>query len=595
MNIVQISNDVLYVINVINTVVQFILFFTLFVAALYVFSGKYVKMLITILEPLGFKKAYIPKVLFHCRFGAMSNATYNVRIFCEYMILKSQGIYKDKKWWRKEYDSFKSFFNKDKPYDHVLKIDNLSELSCDEELEEATIRYFIYLHENRNKHGLEEDQCNSFLLLINIKYGLLTTNFLISGLLKTYKDDWNVLINKYITTINNEKKLDDLYTSEISYTFVWLLWGPSYQLVEEQTGNYKIAQYSFGDESNSFVVIIPEAEKSMENSDLWEKIRSSTNGIVCELTCKLFLANEYMERKREYFSSRSSYYIEKIRYNNAFILEKYDTKEQKGKNAMHYYCTSYVWIIFYSEKDGDSSFNPNKTVAFFEHANQADKSSYEQCVKALLAKTFAFFDEVFKENKYRRKYHYLLSMNQDIEIKFANIWYEKTTLSGSMLSENYSKYLNIYDSKYKPEDIFQILDSYFSDTGGRLNIIEVNYNDKDSLAYWGEYYTVIHIHESKIRKEGNSLDDMINYLKNKEENKPPLYHVVLSKEDGVIAGVICDYKPKTNCLLLKSIHIKEEYQSKSADIQEEIIKYLKIHLQKKGYGFYDILRNIDLT
>jgi hypothetical protein len=39
---------------------------------------------------------------------------------------------------------------------------------------------------------------------------------------------------------------DDLCTASLSSAFVWLLWGPSYQLVEEQTGDFKIAQYSFG-------------------------------------------------------------------------------------------------------------------------------------------------------------------------------------------------------------------------------------------------------------------------------------------------------------------------------------------------------------
>ena len=583
-SVLQFLGEMFLAIGTFNTIFQFIGTLILIATALYIFSGRYIKMLLVILSPLGFRKGYLPKVLLHCRFNSKSNATNNIRLFCEYMILKSQGIYKDKKWWRKEYDNFKSFFDKNSPYDHVFVIENLNEISCDEELENATARYFVHLHENKKRYGLTEAQCNSFLMQINIKYGLLSTNFLLSGLLKTYKEDWNVLIDKYLTIVNTEQVSDDLYASEISYTFVWLLWGPSYQLVEEQDGNFKIAQYSFGDESNSFVVTIPEAENSEERKELWDKLSSTPNGIVCEMTCKLFIANEYMENNREYFSSRSSYYIDKIKSENAFVLEIVSTKEQKGQKAKHYYCTSYVWIVFSFEYNDDSTFDPTKIVAFFEHTNQADKGAYDLCVTALLAKTFAFFDEVLKDNIYERKYQFLVAMNQDIETKFTLMWDEKVSGTDD-LSVNYRKYLHA-DKFPRPENIFPVLDSYFSDSTKGLAIVEVSYKDKESLALWGEYYTSIHIHESKHGSKKDSLDNMIKYLRrNTDESSPPLYHVALTKDGEVVAGIICDYKAKTNCLTLKSIHIKEEYKSKNSEITDEIIRHMKTKLRKLEYNF----------
>ncbi|MCL2378351.1 MAG: hypothetical protein FWC77_04405 [Defluviitaleaceae bacterium] len=584
-DLVRLYDSLLTGINVFNTLLQFVGTIILLIAALYIFNYRYIKMLLTILEPIGYKKSLLFKTLILCRVNSKYSATVNIRKFCEYMILKSQGHIKNASWWRKEYRNFVAFYNS--ANSSVYAIENLSEISCDEELEGAISKYFTFLYENRKRYDLNENHCNSFELILNVKYGLVSTNFLISGLLKTYKDDWNVLINKYIHTINNEGRHDSLYTAELSYTFVWLLWGPSYQLVEEQqAGGYKIAQYSFGDESNSFHLIIPSADKCDDPDALWENISTTPNGIVYEMTCKLCLASEYINKNREFFSSRSTYYLDKIVQESTFILEAQNAKVQKGFIADNYYCTAYVWIIFYSENT-DGSFHPNDIVAFFEHANQVDKSSYDTCVKALMAKTFAFFDDVLTENKHSRKYQYLLSMNQGIELEFSRQYFEKSS-GDDELSQNYEKYLNI-DSIYVADDIFEELDHYFSGDSDNFKLIEIKYGDKDSLVSLGEYYTSIHIHECKDKNKV-TLDYMLEDLKSNKELHPK-YHVVLSKDDEVIAGIICDYNPRKNHLILKSFLVKEEYLVNHTDIQEKIMHKLQLIYREKGYIFIDKVKS----
>jgi len=570
-----------------NNFFNFIGAVLIILAALYIFSSKYIKMLLGVLQPLGFRfwPIFIFRVLFLCRTNSRNSAATNIRKFCEFMILRSEGQNKSKSWWQRQFQNFAVKF-KDSDF-HVYEIDNLSEISCEEELETAIDTYFSFLYENRKKLNLNINHCNSFELLINIKYGLLSTNFLISGLLKTYKEDWNILIDKYIQTVNRDGKHSSLYTAELSSVFVWLLWGPSYELVDEQLrGGYKIAQYSFGDESNSFHLIIPTPDKLDDSENLWSSISSTPNGIVYEMTCKLHLASDYVDYNREYFSSENTYFLDKITKENVFLLEAHKSKKAKGYIADRYYCTAYVWIIFFSGDDDSDVYDPDKhdIVAFFEHTNQVDKNSFDICVKALMAKTFAFFDEILSNRDHGRKYRYLLSMSHHIALAFSAMFTEKSS-GDDFLSKRYVEYLEP-GTHNQAKDIFENLDNYFSDTSDNIKLVEVDYSKNETLALFGEYYTSIHIHESPRVAKKTSLDAMLNVAKgNKEQH--PIYHVVVSKDGEVVAGVICDYKSKNNHIILRSLLVKEEYRSSDPEILEKIKLEVKKILRKKGYIFID--------
>ena len=126
-------------------------------------------------------------------------------MFCEYMMLKSHGQLKSNQWWREEYQNFVTFFKKIDG--GVYEIDDLTQILWSE-LEDIIEHYFSFLNANKNrrKYHIEDDKCTSFILLVKLKYGLLSTNFLISGLLTTYKDDWSIFVSRYISSVNNEKQ-----------------------------------------------------------------------------------------------------------------------------------------------------------------------------------------------------------------------------------------------------------------------------------------------------------------------------------------------------------------------------------------------------
>ena len=564
-----------------NTIFNFFGAIVLIVAALYIFNYKYVKMLLVTLGPLGFKRSFIFRTLILCRRNAKHSATINVRKFCEYMILRSQGHIKNDAWWKREHHNFAGFFTD--PNVHTYCISNLNEISCDEELEDAIETYFDFLHDNKKRYSLDDDRCCTFELMVTIDYGLLSTNYLISGLLKTYKDDWNVLINKYISAVNEDRG-DTLFSAKLSNVFIWLLWGPSYQLVEEQRkGIYKITQYSFGDENNSFYLMIPTSDKCSQSDQLWKEVSSTPNGFVCGMTCKLHSANEYIKKNRESFTSCTSYYLDKIAQGNTIILEARQAHERKGGDIeKQYYCTAYVWIIFYAKNSDNDSFDPRDTVAFFEHTNQADKSSYDICIKALFAKTFAFFDNVFSDNKHDRSYQYLLSMNEEIHLEFMRLYIEKTT-GNDELAEKYKAKLTygvMHDISYS-STIFKELDKYFSAHIKRYELVEVESGDLESLAYFGEYYTSIH-YKASSGKGRKSLDHLLNVLE-KNKDMHPIYHVLLTRENEVVGAAICDYKANKNHMILKSFYIKRSYLQSDPNIQKEVNELLKDTLKTKGY------------
>lgn len=131
------------------------------------------------------------------------------------------------------------------------------------------------------------------------------------------------------------------YSSEVCYTFAWLLWGPSYKL-KDQEGYYKLYQYAFGDECNSVIVYLNN-EPSLKK--LWKEIsgNDNINGLLCTLTCKLYKAKSYINQHRGNFSPVNNYFINKVTdENTGFILEPVSYEVKENYKAQNYYCTAYV-------------------------------------------------------------------------------------------------------------------------------------------------------------------------------------------------------------------------------------------------------------
>ena len=551
--IMDLFNEAIDFMSVTNNIVQFIVFFAAVISVFYVFSNKYLYPVSILLNSLGIKRRYVLRAMILCR----KNPRKYIRIFCEYFILKSQGQYKDKNWWKDNYKEFVAFFKDSLPSDFIYEIDNCTDILCEDVSNKADC-YFNYFDQQkiRKKYDLNQELPISFCMEIRIKQGFLSPNFLLSGLLDRYKNNWGNLVRKYVSSTCNEN--DTNYSSEIYYTFAWLLWGPSYQM-KYQEGHYKLCQYAFGDESNSLNVVLNSNEKL---TDLWNSITNDSNGILCELTCRLFKAKKYIDYYRDEFSPLNIYFTNKVaNESTGFLLEPIVFDIKKNYAALNYYCTAYVWIMFESITDEDSCFQPSKAITFFEHANLANKISYEACINSLITKSFEHFDRIFSNDNIERKYRYCLSMNTYIESKFLDRYKAKIELDDE-LSQKYRSCI-ITNMSCAESDVFSSFDTYFSNSYEDLSLMEVNIQDKPSVALLGEYYTSIYINAFP-KNERESLDNIIDYLSKKKNGwyGKNNYHVILAIESGVtIGGLICDYFESSNCGVIEFIAIKQECQS----------------------------------
>ncbi|MGE5632760.1 MAG: GNAT family N-acetyltransferase [Caulobacteraceae bacterium] len=329
--------------------------------------------------------------------------------------------------------------------------------------------------------------------------------------------------------------------------------------MKHQEGHYKLCQYAFGDESNSLHVVLNSNEML---NDLWNSITNHSNGVLCELTCRLYKAKKYIDYYREEFSPLNIYFINKVaKESTGFLLEPIEYDIKKNYAALNYYCTAYVWIMFESVTDEDSCFQPSRAITFFEHANLANKDSYEACINSLITKCFEHFDRMFSIDNVEKKYRYCLSMNPYIESKFFDR-YKTRIKQDDELSQKYRSNV-IINMSCSESDVFSSFDAFFSNSYDDLTLMEVSIQDKRSVALLGEYYASIYI-DSFPKDERESLDNIIDYL-NKKENGwygKNNYHVILAIGSGVIVGgLICDYFERSNCGVIEFIAVKKECRS----------------------------------
>lgn len=563
--------NTLGLISNVNNIAQFVTFTIAFLAILYFILMNFTAPIQKLISPIGISRSLMLRVLFVCR----KNPRNYIRVFCEYAILKSDGKFHKKSWWKKTYYDFVAFFKDTKSDEFIYCIDNCTDVLSDD-ISTAIDNYFEYFSRSKVKKKYKLSRTNpiSFLTDIEFRQGFLSANFLLSGLLANYKDNWSNLIKKYISTSCKLDKDDDM-TAELYFTFAWLLWGPSYQM-KHQDFHYKLCQYAFGDENNSIIVVLNDDNKF---SELWTEINKNVNGLLSSLTCKLYRAENYINHHRDNFDPRNSYFINKVIDEcTGYLLEPVRYEIMKDYKAQNYYSTAYVWIMFEAVTENESHFHPENTLTFFEHANLADRNNYDFCIEALISKSFLHFDQVFGKEDSHKKYRLCMAMNQYIEEKFLAKLGERR--KHHKLSEKYRD--NFSEQKlFSERVIFSGIDSYFLYAGNQNKIVEVALDNKDTVRYLGEYYTGVYISAFPDVNERETLDNILECLKNKSEGLygKNNYHVLLTvKQHEVVAGLICDYMADENSGVIEFIATKNELQSEGlgTHIYNKAIEILKL-------------------
>lgn len=108
-----------------------------------------------------------------------------------------------------------------------------------------------------------------------------------------------------------------------------------------------------------------------------------------------------------------------------------------------------------------------------------------------------------------------------------------------------------------------------------MEFIQINTEEKN-ITLLKKFYSTLFIQEFPDENERESLENMINYLKLKEEgwyNKNNYHIIIVTEHEEIIGGAIIDYFTKPNCGAIEFILVKPEYRVKN--IATQILEYIK--------------------
>jgi hypothetical protein len=283
----------------------------------------------------------------------------------------------------------------------------------------------LYLKLTRELNYLNSGE---FILSVNVLDGFITPLYLLCGPLKYFEADWPKLANLYQNSFDGD--IDEIESIKRSNLSTWLAWGPSIPLCKCEKWTRERAkyprfsnkdflvrttfQYGYGDENNSIRILLPKKKCVEEFIKKFNKLISENSednasplAVRSTITGKLAL----LERQ----SVLAPYplvedYEEKI-YDTELFLSCDDENIQSFAQSAsqiksRYYYTTYVWILFevidrevketakefskenHLKVDGDKPWR--KLLPFFEHANIADKQTYETSKNILVYKSLNF-------------------------------------------------------------------------------------------------------------------------------------------------------------------------------------------------------------
>lgn len=563
-----------FVLNILSSIAIITSVFTV----LFLMFNKFSSGLRYVLLPCGINFFSRLRVLFICR------KTYTKkRAFLEFAILRTQGKATIAREWRTIINEFKSFYSEDESK-LVYNIPNCSWL-IGNDLNAAVERYFGFLQKEGTKKALGlKDDLYKWIIKIHVDEAYITPTCLISGLLAQYEQNWEEYIKKYITTAysteSNRNASNSVLPTELYLTFAWLLWGPSYEL------NYKeywagLCQMSYCDESNSIPIV---ANKETDQTTLLKnRLDANENngkryGALVSAELSIFEKRAYFNELKKIENANNSYFYKKVQYGDAPFAAQLDSfLPYENYKSKKYYCTAYVWLLFELEDDASSEFQPEKAVAFFEHANLADDETYLFLIDSLIDKSLNYFKDIFEDPALcDRKYRFVASLNERIsdymKKRYIDLM-ESDTEFGKQLSNGV--YL---EPKRTPSTVFSAFDNFFTKTN-QFTFVDVQLTDKNSIVDLGVFYTDVYLDCFPDLNERESLDNILFYLQQNNVCQGYSYHVLLIKDTErgkAVGGVIFDYFEKTNSAVIEFIAINKAMQS--SGLGSELLKKVDLIL-----------------
>lgn len=563
----------LSIIEFIAIVISVITFFVLMI-------NKYSKALRKILSPCGLGFWPRLRVLFICRKSQVKK-----RAFLEYAILKTGGCPVIHSEWHAIINGFKAYYSDTNPGALKYSIPNCTPL-IEKEFSEATSRYFNYFSQEQVKKafGIQEDQL-CWVLKLHIEEAYATPTCLLTGLLSQYDESWEEFIKRYVSTAyiteSGENQSKNVLSNELYFTFAWLLWGPSYEL------DYRkywagLCQLSYGDESNS-VPAIADTETNVADhlKNRFFENEERRYGALIAADVSIYDKKPFYAALRTSINPDNTYFYDKVENNDlSFGIKIRDFAPCLNYKAKKYYSTAYVWILFELE-DEEHSFRPEKSVAFFEHANLASKGTYKFLIETLIDKSLKHFESIFSNPEYsERKYRFVCAMNDKIALECANRYREIMALEtefGNALKERI-----IMEPKHSPSDVFASYDEFFSPSK-LINYVEVSYLNQNTISDFGQFYTDVYMEAFPDENEREGFDSFLRYLKRGLNADKYRYHIIIAKDesDRVIGGCVFNYFAKSNTGVIEFLAVRSDLQS--SGIGSMIYKHVKSILSKDAY------------
>jgi len=522
--------------------------------------NKFSKALKKILVPCGM--GFWPRIraLFLCRKSQIKK-----RAFIEYALLKTNGYPVINSEWNMIINSFRTFYTKAEQEGLKYSVPNCTPL-IDPEFSKAVKRYFDYFSQKkvRKAFGISEEQM-SWVMKIHIEEAYATPTCLLTGLLSQYDESWEEFIKRYVSTAyiteNGEIQNKNVLSNELYFTFAWLLWGPSYEL-EYKKYWAGLCQLSYGDESNSIPAI---ADTS---SDVAERLKNKFVENEERRYGALISAEVSIYDKKPFFAALRS----GINPNNTYFYDKVENGELSfgvridefipclNYKAKKYYSTAYVWILFELEDD-DFVFQPEKSVAFFEHANLANKVTYQFLIDTLIEKSIKHFESVYaKEENAGRRYRFVCAMNDKIALACQNK-YKEVMASGTAIGNILKEKIEM-EPIHASSEVFSAYDEFFAPSKSMV-YEEIVYGDRTSLSDLGQFYTEIYMEAFPNENERETFDHFLGYLRKAANAKEYKYHIVLAKnEQGrIVGGCVFNYFKKSNAGVIEFLAIRRDLQS----------------------------------
>lgn len=563
--------------NLLELVALLISVFTFF----FVMLNQYSTALRKILDPCGITFGVKLRALFFCRKSALTK-----RAFIEYAILKTHGCPTVRRQWNVIFNEFKSFYQNAQSTP-VYEIANCTALIGDE-LSEAAQRYFDFFDTPKAKKafGIPEGTL-SWVMKISIAEAYITPTCLLTGLLSKYEENWSEFIKRFVSTAciaeNEKQPYKDIMSNELYFTFAWLLWGPSYEL------SYKnhwagLCQISYGDESNSVPAVATADNGTLQRlSDRLKANEKERYGELVNATVSIHENKWYYRNLRNTINPENSYFYNKVEDGSlSFAVQLDDFIPCESYKAHKYYCTAYVWILFELDDPESFSFQPEKSVAFFEHSNLTDHATYEFLIETLVDKCFKHFATVFGDEKYTgRNYRYVCAMNDRIENVFRQKLAERCS-SDDAMAEAFATRI-FPEAKHSPAITFSTLDEFF-DQKTTIHFEELQHSDKASVIDLGNFYTQIYMECFPDPNERETFDSILQYMEDAEGAKNYRYHIVLAKDDenNVLGGAIFNYFKQTKSGVIEFIAVKKDMQS--CGIGSQLYRHVLLMLTEDAFN-----------